>query len=391
MIDASFYNFMREMLEQTPMTFHRYLYSEIPWESRMVGILGARGVGKSTLILQHIKELGAPKGHLYISAEAMWFANHTLLDFAGDFVAMGGTNLYIDEIHKYKGWSRELKLIYDYHPSLKIVFTGSSVLDIRKGESDLSRRALMYKLEGLSFREYLAVKYNIQTPVRTLDQILNHEVEVQELRLPLPAFHDYLREGYYPFFLEDGYLMRLSQIITQTVETDIPVYAKMQVSTARKLKQLLAIISGIAPVKPNMQSLAQEIGVSKNSIPDYLHYLENAGMIGMLRDDTGGFRQLGKVEKVYLDNTNLMYALSGQEPNAGNLRETFFYNQMRVRNRVTASKVSDFNISGLTFEVGGKNKGKRQINAAAQGYVVKNDIAYGYGNIIPLWHFGLNY
>lgn len=391
MIDQTFYNFMRELLKQTPMEFHRYLYHEIPWNSRMVGILGAKGVGKSTLILQHIKELGIPQDHLYISAESLWFSEHTLLDFANEFVKMGGKYLFIDEVHKYKNWSRELKLMYDLHPSLHVVFTGSSILDIKKGEADLSRRALMYKLEGLSFREYLKLKKHVEIPVYSLQQIINNEVDVPQLDLPLPAFHDYLVEGYYPFFLEEGYLIRLSQVISQTVEVDIPVYANLQVSTARKLRQLLAIISKTAPIKPNMQNLAQELGTSKNSIPDYLNYLEAAGMIGMLRDDTSGLRSLGKVEKVYLDNSNLMYALSNGEPNIGNVRETFFYNQMRVRNVVTASKLSDFTIGDNTFEVGGRNKGQKQISEAKRGFVVKDDIEYGYGNVIPLWHFGLNY
>lgn len=391
MIEPSFYSFMREMLKQAPARFHRYLYNEIPWESRLVGILGAKGVGKSTMILQHIKELGVPKDHLYITAESLWFSDHTLLDFADQFVAMGGTHLYIDEIHKYQGWSRELKLIYDLHPYLHVVFTGSSILDIKKGEADLSRRALMYKLEGLSFREYLALKYDIEVAPFTLQQIIQNDVEVPQLKLPLPAFHEYLKQGYYPFFTEEGYLIRLSQVIAQTIEVDIPVYYNLQVSTARKLRQLLSIISQIAPVKPNMSNLAQELATSKNSIPDYLNYLESAGMIGLLRDDTSGLRRLGKIEKVYLDNTNLMYALSPGEPNIGNIRETFFYNQMRVMNDVTASKVSDFAINGKTFEVGGKNKGQKQIEAAKEGYVVKDDIEYGYGNVIPLWHFGMNY
>lgn len=357
----------------------------------MVGILGAKGVGKSTMILQHIKELGTPKDHLYITAENLWFADHTLLDFAQDFVSMGGTHLYIDEVHKYKGWSRELKLIYDLHPSLHVVFTGSSVLDIKRGEADLSRRALMYKLEGLSFREFLELKYDLHLPPYSLQQILNNEVEISNLQLPLPKFHEYLKQGYYPFFMEDGYLVRLSQVVNQTIEVDIPIYFNLQISTARKLGQLLSIISQIAPVKPNMSNLAQELGAGKNAIPDYLGYLESAGMIGLLRDDTAGLRALGKVEKVYLDNTNLMYALSKGEPNIGNIREAFFYNQMRVNNNVTASKMSDFVIDGKTFEVGGKKKGQKQIADAKEGYIVKDDIEYGFGNIIPLWHFGLNY
>lgn len=379
------------MLRQTPMEFHRYLYDEINWDNRLIGILGPRGVGKSTLILQHIKSLGTPRTHIFITAESLWFSEHSLLEFADNFASMGGEYLYIDEIHKYKGWSRELKLIYDMHPGLHVVFTGSSVLDIKRGESDLSRRVLLYKLEGLSFREYLMMKEHISLPVFSLDQIVNNEVDVPEISLPLPAFQEYLQRGYYPFFNEDGYFVRLSQIVSQTVEVDIPIYANMQVSTARKLRQLLAVIAKTAPVKPNMSNLSQELGISKNTIPDYFTYLETAGMIGLLRDDTSGLRALGKLEKVYLDNTNLMYALTGEDTNIVNARETFFYNQMRVRNHVTASRLSDFTIRGMTFEVGGKNKGKKQISEAKQGFVVKDDIVYGYGNVIPLWHFGMNY
>lgn len=391
MMEAIFYNYMREMLRQTPMEFHRYLYNEINWDNRLIGILGPRGVGKSTLILQHIKSLGTPRMHIFITAESLWFSEHSLLEFADSFASMGGEYLYIDEIHKYKGWSRELKLIYDMHPGLHVVFTGSSVLDIKRGESDLSRRVLLYKLEGLSFREYLMMKEHISLPVFSLDQIVNNEVNVPEISLPLPAFQEYLQRGYYPFFNEDGYFVRLSQIVSQTVEVDIPIYANMQVSTARKLRQLLAVIAKTAPVKPNMSNLSQELGISKNTIPDYFTYLETAGMIGLLRDDTSGLRALGKLEKVYLDNTNLMYALTGEDTNIGNARETFFYNQMRVRNHVTASRLSDFTIRGMPFEVGGKNKGKKQISEAKQGFVVKDDIVYGYGNVIPLWYFGMNY
>ena len=391
MIEALFYNYMREMLRQTPMEFHRYLYDEINWDNRLIGILGPRGVGKSTLILQHIKALDAPRTHIFITAESLWFSEHTLLEFADSFSAMGGEYLYIDEIHKYKGWSRELKLIHDMHPALHVVFTGSSILDIKKGESDLSRRVLLYKLEGMSFREYLMMKEHISLPAFTLKQIVNNEVDIPEITLPLPAFHEYLQRGYYPFFTQDGYSVRLTQIVSQTIEVDIPIFANMHVSTARKLRQLLAVIAKTAPVKPNMSNLSQELGISKNTIPDYFTYLETAGMIGMLRDDTSGLRVLGKLEKVYLDNTNLMYALTGDDTNIGNARETFFYNQTRVRNQVTASRVSDFTIDGMTFEVGGKNKGKKQISEVKQGYVVKDDIVYGYGNVIPLWHFGMNY
>lgn len=208
---------------------------------------------------------------------------------------------------------------------------------------------------------------------------------------PLPLFREYLGKGYYPFALEGNFELRSEQIIIQTVESDIPQYADMKASTARKLKRMLAVLSQLAPYKPSAENLATEIGVSKNNVPDYLVYLERAGMIGLLRDDTGGMRGLGKVEKVYIDNPNLMTVLAGGTLGIGNLRETFFYNQMRVRNHVVASRESDFKIGSYTFEIGGKKKGKKQIEDIENGIVVRDDIEYGTGNIIPLWAFGLNY
>ena len=391
MIDNSLYSYMEELLETTPTEFYRYKYDEVDWEGRLTGIVGPRGVGKSTMVLQYIKSHRSEGLHLYIIADNAYFTSHSLIQLADEFVKDGGTHLYIDEIHKYKDWSRELKQIYDVHPALKVTFTGSSVLDIQQGEVDLSRRVVMETMQGLSFREFLRLFYDIQAPVASLEDILNHNVEIPGLLHPLPYFREYLKQGYYPYALQGRFATRLQQVINQTIETDIPQYADMKASTARKLKQLLMVISGLAPMKPNADNLAREIGVSKNNVPDYILYLEKAGMIGQLRDDTGGLRGLGKVEKIYLDNPNLMYALSEGEPNIGNLRETFFYNQMRERNSVISSRVSDFMIGKYTFEVGGKKKGKKQISNVSDAFVVRDDIEYGNDNIIPLWHFGLNY
>jgi predicted AAA+ superfamily ATPase len=391
MIDSSLLAYQNEQLRRVPTVFHRYMYHRLPWESRMVGLVGPRGIGKSTLLLQHIAESADRQQRLYVSADSIYFATHSLIDLTDDFVKYGGVHLYIDEVHKYKNWSRELKQIYDTHPSLKVTFTGSSILDIIDGEADLSRRAVMYSMQGLSFREYLALFHQIDTPVYPLEQILANKAYISKVEHPLPLFKQYLQEGYYPFSNEPDFPLRLEQIVRQTIESDIAQYADLKASTARKLIQLLGVISAIAPMKPNADSLSQEIGVSKNNIPDYLVYLEKAGMIGLLRDTTQGLRGLGKVEKVYIDNHNLMTMLAYGTPNIGNLRETFFYNQMRVYNKVLASRMSDFTISDYTFEVGGKKKGNKQIADIANGFVVKDDIEYGFANTIPLWAFGLNY
>lgn len=389
-MDKLFRHF-HKLLRDTRIDFKRYMYSRINWNSRLIGLTGPRGVGKTTLVLQYIKSELNHNESLYVTTEDFYFADHKLIDLADAFVKMGGKYLFIDEIHKYKDWSKELKLIYDYYSELKVVFTGSSVLDINKGSSDLSRRAVMYQMQGLSFREYLQMFHHISSEVFSLQDILSHKVKIEGVDHPLPLFEDYLKKGYYPFAIEEDYDIRLGQILNFTLETDIPQYADMNVSTGRKLKQLLAIISKSVPFKPNITSIATMLSASRNNIADYCLYIEEAGLIMQLRDATGGIRGLGKVNKIYLDNTNLIYNLVQESSNVGNVRETFFINQTRVNSDVIASPVSDFLIDDMTFEVGGKNKKQKQIQGLEKSFIVKDDIEFGYGNIIPLWQFGMSY
>jgi len=328
---------------------------------------------------------------LYVSADDMYFGENSLVDLADEFYKNAGEYLFIDEIHKYPDWSRELKNIYDSFPTLRIVFTGSSVLDILKGSADLSRRAIIYKLHGLSFREYLKLFHNYESEVYTLEQIINNEVKLENIQHPLPLFNDYLKRGYYPFGIENEMNLRLGQIIVQTLESDIPQYANLNVGTSRKLKRLLSIIAESVPFKPNFSKISELIGVSRNSLDDYFSYMGKAGLIGQLRNETSGIRGLGKVDKVYLDNTNIIFNLVGNNSNIGNNRETFFFNQMRVKNEVISSKKADFQINNYTFEVGGKNKQQNQIEKDGKSFIVQDDIEYGYLNVIPLYAFGLNY
>lgn len=385
------FEYSNRLINETDTKFLRYMHNEINWNNRMIGLIGPRGVGKTTLVLQYIKQHLNPIETLYITAEDFYFVDNRIIDLVDTFVKFGGKYLFIDEIHKYKDWAKELKLIYDYHKDLNVVFTGSSVLDIKKGASDLSRRAVIYNMQGLSFREYLKLFHDISSRTYSLEDIIQHKVDIPELERPLPLYTDYLKEGYYPFALEDDYDIKLSQVINQTLENDIPIYAEMNVATGRKLKQLLSIISKSVPFKPNMSKIAEMLSISRNNVADYCLYIEEAGMIAQLRHSTSGIRGLGKVDKIYLDNTNLIYNLANDMSNIGNIRETFFLNQMRVKYDVIASPIADFKINDIIFEVGGKNKAQKQIKDTNNGYVVKDDIESGFLNVIPLWQFGLTY
>ena len=342
----------RTQLEHTSTEVVRFLHDQIAWDSRLVAILGARGVGKTTLLLQHIKLYDREDESLYVTADDFYFTKYRLFDMAYQFYNLGGKKLYIDEIHKYKDWSREVKNIYDQIPGLQVIYTGSSILDLEKGGADLSRRKVEYRLPGLSFREYLNISQGWQLPSYSLEEILAGKVEFpyKEAR-PLKLFNDYLSTGYYPFY-----------VLAQSV-----------------------------PFKPNYTKLARDLDISRNVLPDYMSYLEKAGLVNLLREKAQGLKLLEKVEKIYLNNTNLAYALSEQVPDIGSVRETVFLSWMRVVCFVTSSAISDFEIDGRTFEIGGKNKMRQQIKQAADGYVVKDDIEYAFRNMIPLWMFGFIY
>ena len=384
------YELFYAKLDETPTNFLRYLHDRINWDNRMIAILGERGVGKTTLMLQKIKLDGAAHT-LYFGADNVYFSQHTLFDTANEFYRKGGQRLYIDEIHKYPSWSAELKMIYDYCPQLQVVITGSSILDLYKGTADLSRRIISYTLVGLSFREFLAMAKGIVLPPASLEEILRHEVRFPAGERPLALFDDYLKMGYYPFWKETDFATRLTNVINQTVENDIPTYAKMNISTSRKLKQLLFIISQSVPFKPNYTEIGAAMECDRGTVADLAYYMDKARLTMSLRHQEDGMKNYGKPEKLYLGNTNLIQALSEGKPEVGNIRETFFLSQMQVNHEVFASKAADFLINGKTFEVGGKSKNKKQIAEVKDAFVVKDDIEYGYENTIPLWHFGMNY
>ena len=384
----------RMLLDRVGTGFVRYLHDQINWESRLVAILGARGVGKTTLILQHIKLHDDLSQSLYVQADDFYFTQNRLYDLALAFYQQGGKKLYIDEIHKYRNWSLEIKNIYDKIPDLQIVYTGSSILELEQGGADLSRRRLEYALNGLSLREYINISNGLNLRVHSLPEILKGEVEFpfKEIR-PLQQLSSYLKAGYYPYFLEGSYEMRLNGVIKQVVEFDIPQFADFNVASVQKLKKLLFVLAQSVPFKPNYSKLERDLGISRNALPNYMHLLEKAGLISLLPEKANGLKQLEKIEKVYLQNPNLAYALSSNPPDKGSLRESIFFAWMRVGHTITSSPVSDFEAENCTFEVGGRNKNRRQLNSIAQekGYVVRDDTEHASLRNIPLWMFGFLY
>ncbi len=377
----------------TSTKFVRYLHDQINWNSKLIVIVGARGVGKTTMILQHIKLTDSKNESLYIAADNTYFSSKTLFDIASTFAKNGGKVLYIDEVHKYDDWSKEVKMMYDYLPELKVVVTGSSILDIIKGsDADLSRRAIRYTLEGLSFREYLNFSLGINIRPYNLTEIISGKIELpKEVTYPLLHFKEYLSKGYFPFFAEDDYLNRLENIVNMTLEVDIPTYAKMTVATTRKLKKLLNVIARSVPFKPNFSEIGRAISTDRSSVADYMVYMEKSKIIQQLEMSPDGMIAIEKVDKIYLGNSCFIHALAEGKPDIGNIRETFFLSAMSVNQHVTSSSISDFKIGNYTFEVGGKSKGQKQIKDIENAFVVKDDIENAYLNVLPLWTFGMNY
>jgi len=386
------YDQFNQLLELTPMNFFREQHNTINWDVRILGILGQKGVGKSTLILQHIKMAGNKEESLYVVADDIYFSAHTLLETAKDFFARGGKYLYIDEIHKYDNWSREIKNIYDYLPLLHVVYSGSSMLDLKEGGADLSRRVIEYHLPVWSFREYLNLRCGWSLKSASLEEILDGKVDFPYgPERPLKYFDEYMRKGCYPFCMEPEFETRLRRIINTTVEVDIPKYAKITIAATQKLKKFMYYISRSVPVKINFSDMARDLGLDRDELPKYLEYLEKAELVSVLRMKANGDAILRKMDKLYLHNPNMAYVLSGEKPSTGNARETIFFCWTKQKYETLESPISDFEIEGKTFEVGGRKKGKKQISEAIDGYVVKDDIEYAFDNQIPLWMFGFLY
>jgi len=381
-----------------PVHYRRYLYQDIDWEGRLIGVTGARGTGKTTLLLQYLKDTFPKKENvLYASMDNIYFTKKSLLGLAEKFDAYGGTHLFLDEVHRYPTWAIELKNIYDSFPKMKVVFTGSSMLEIYKSNADLSRRAICYELKGLSFREFLLIEHHLDFPVLTLNDILkNHHAIASDILVKikiLPEFRKYLKYGYYPIYKEGlkSYSLRLQNAVNSVLDNDLPSVERVEYTTIFKIKKLLMVLASLVPYTPNINTLSNAIETNRANALRYLEYLKRAGLIQTFLYSHKSVKALGKPDKIYLDNSNLLYTLADENANIGNVRETFFANQVSAKYTVNTSLKGDFQVEGSIFEVGGETKSFKQIKDLPDSYLVIDETEVGYGNKIPLWLFGFLY
>ena len=401
------FSYSNSIIETVELDFKRYLFNQINWEARLVEILGSRGVGKTTLMLQKAKILNLEKANqaVYISLDDKLMFKHSIVDVAEDLVKYGVQYLFLDEVHKYPSkmkdydWSAEIKNSYDRFPNLKIVYSGSSILKIYKGQGDLSRRKSSYRLAGLSFREYLELNGVVSFKKLDLSDILERHQEIssaiiKEIKV-IPLFKEYLKTGYFPFYNEDpsSYYNRLNSILNVIIETDIPAVSSITFETSLKLKKLLAVIASTVPYVPNLINLRNELFVTdQRTLLKYIDFLEKAEVITTLSQKARGNKILQKPDKIYLGNTNYFYALNMMGEEMGTIRETFFDTQLNIEHQMRLPKTGDFLVDEkYTFEIGGKNKTSKQVKDIQNSYVVLDDIENGIFNQIPLWLFGFLY
>lgn len=394
------YRFHNRAIGQVSDSFYRFLYGKINWDQRMLAIKGPRGSGKTTFMLQRIRyDLKKPANQaLYVTADHHWFYGHTLYETVENFYTEGGRYIFIDEVHKYPGWSSELKNIYDGFPDLKIVFSASSALDIYRGEADLSRRVITYMLPGMSFREYLEMNQIGNWEKFDLEQLAKNHSKISksitENTVVMPHFRKYLKTGYLPIANESNDAevpLLLNQVINTVIDSDLAYSVGIDSSSSAKIKKLLGVIAESAPFKPNISFIARKLDVSRESVYLWMNTLEKAGLLNLLKREGKGISTLQKPDKVYLENSNLSYTLS-ENPNIGSVRETFLLNQLKNRGYdVTLPGSGDFFVEPYTIEAGGKNKTGKQIVEAENPIVATDDIETGYKNKIPLWLFGFLY
>jgi len=389
------------LLDKMQTQLVRHQMQEINWDARLLAIRGARGVGKSTLMLQYIKTHYArySREALYCTLDSIYFANHSLLELADIFYKYGGRHLFLDEVHKYKSWSREVKEIYDMYPDMRVVITGSSLLKILTGDADLSRRCVPYTMQGLSFREYLQFYKGIDIEPTLLDEVLAHPEticsKVNEKCQPLPLFKDYLKYGYFPFYLENSidYYTQMEQVVNYVVETELPTECGVDVANIRKIKALIGILATTVPFEVDISKLSSMIETHRNTVIEYLSHLNRARVINLLYSQISTVKKMQKPDKIYLENPNLVYALATDDIKIGTVRETFVVNQLSYGHTVEYGKTAgDFKVDGRhTFEVGGKSKTYEQIAGIPDSYILADDIEMPFGHKIPIWAVGFLY
>ena len=377
-------------------TFVRYLWKEVDWIQRLILLLGHRGVGKTTLLLQQMKS--DPTKSIYLSLDDYYFEEIRLIEVVSALYDLGYRSFYLDEIHRYVHWSKELKNVYDDFTDSKFIVTGSSILEISKGQADLSRRAVVYPLLGLSFREFLLLEEKMDLQVVGLEELIRNHTVISADYLDhfdvKTSFKNYLNYGYYPFYREGKrvYHQKLQETTNLVIDSDITPFEELNYATVRVMKKLLYVISQSVPFIPNISKLAEKMGVTRNTILKLLDILDKAQLFSLLHTSTEGVSMLQKPEKIYLQNTNLAYMFAHESPNVGNIRETFFLNQLQVKHQVTAPKYGDFMVdSTYVFEVGGTSKTSKQIQGVPNAYLAIDGMEGGVGNRIPLWLFGFLY
>lgn len=389
------------LLDRTQTEIVRHQMKEINWNARLLAIRGARGVGKSTLMLQYIKMHYSQYSRevLYCTLDSIYFASHSLLELADFFYKYGGRHLFVDEVHKYKQWSSEVKEIYDMYPDMRVVISGSSLLKILTGDADLSRRCVPYTMQGLSFREYLQFYKGINiNPVRFKDVLSHPETicaQVNAQCQPLPLFKDYLKYGYFPFYLENNidYYTQMEQVVNYVVETELPTECSVDVANIRKIKALIGILATTVPFEVDISKLSSMVEVHRNTVIEYLSYLNRARVLNLLYSQITTVKKMQKPDKIYLENPNLIYALATDDIKIGTVRETFVVNQLSYNHTVEYGKTAgDFKVDGrYTFEVGGKSKTYEQIADIPDSYILADDIETPFGHKLPIWIVGFLY
>lgn len=389
----------RRLISVTKTDFVRDIANRINWDCHLISIRGARGVGKTTLMLQYLKLHDIDyKSKLYVSLDSNYFTRHSLLDFVEKFYQQGGKHLFLDEVHKYPGWSNEIKEIYDSYPDLKLVISGSSLIDILNADADLSRRCIPYVMQGLSYREYLAMAYKIDLPIITLEELLTSPESlcdnINYQCRPLAYFEEYLKQGYYPFIIEgeQEYPIRIENVINFILEVELPQLCNVDISNIRKIRSLLTILASKVPLQVDMTKISAAAGIARTTLLSYLQILHRARLLNLLYSGDESVKKMQKPDKIYLENPNMIDILSLTGGNIGTIREVFVVNQLSYQHKVEYTKAGDILVDKkYTIEIGGKSKDGKQIANIHDSYIAADNIEYPSGNKIPLWAFGFIY